>query len=218
MENMRYRIEGFSPADGEFLVNFYTDSPENGVVYNLLMPVNEERTGFLTGDALDAFILSYAPFEDMALADAVAGFDTSAIDALVYQKPEASPTLDDLKAQKMDALMEWFGAAAASASVDSSLGFTANADAVAKRNVDSLIEDIEEGCMEAPVPFMGYDNLLHAVTLEGLRTLRREIRANGFALYQQKWALRDAINAAQTLAELDAVVIPTVEEGDAGIE
>ena len=65
---------------------------------------------------------------------------------------------------------------------------------------------------------MGYDNLLHAVTLEGLRTLRREIRANGFALYQQKWALRDAINAAQTLAELDAVVIPTVEEGDAGIE
>ena len=54
---------------------------------------------------------------------------------------------------------------------------------------------------------MDAKNVGHEVTLDQLKTLQLEIIASGNAAYQEKWKLRDAIEAATTKEELDAIEI-----------
>lgn len=123
--------------------------------------------------------------------------------------------LEELKEQKLYELSQWFKDASDSAHVTSSLGFEIDADATAKRDIDGLITVVEEGAVQAPVGFMDYNNQVHPVTLANLKTMRLEVIANGQALYQQKWALRSAIESAETQEELDLVVIPTINSEEA---
>ena len=58
---------------------------------------------------------------------------------------------------------------------------------------------------EETVPFRGCDNRFHEVTLAQLKTLQLEIIANARAIYAWKWALREAIAAAKTYKELEAL-------------
>ena len=60
---------------------------------------------------------------------------------------------------------------------------------------------------ETSTLFCDYDNEYRPVTLENLQTLQLEIIQNGQNLYAQKWAMRNAINAATKKEALDAVVI-----------
>lgn len=120
------------------------------------------------------------------------------------------PTLDELKERKLDGLARWFDLASETAHVMSSLGFEIDADAVANRNIEGLITAVEGGLLAEPVLFMDYHNEAHPVVLSELKTMLLDVIANGQALYQQKWALRSAIEAATTPDELDMVVIPAV--------
>lgn len=90
----------------------------------------------------------------------------------------------------------------------SSVGFKIDADDTANANIDGLIKGLEAGQIEEPIYFMDYNNELHPVTLENLKTMQLEIIANGQSLYQQKWALRNQLESAETFEELNAVVIP----------
>jgi hypothetical protein len=45
------------------------------------------------------------------------------------------------------------------------------------------------------------------VTLADLEIMQLEVIMNGQGIYKQKWAFRDAINAATTKEELDAIEI-----------
>ncbi len=120
------------------------------------------------------------------------------------------PTLDWQKQEKLAQLGAWFNAASANAHLTSSLGFEIDADEVANRNIEGLLVAVQAGQVSEPVYFMDYTNQVHPVTLADLETMRLEVIANGQALYQQKWALRNAIEAAQTQEELDVIVIPTL--------
>ena len=57
------------------------------------------------------------------------------------------------------------------------------------------------------VSFRAFDNTFHEVTFTQLKTMQLEIIGCMQALYARKWALRDAIAAARSVKEVDAVDI-----------
>lgn len=121
---------------------------------------------------------------------------------------------EQVQGEKLIELNNWFEWASANAHVMSSLGFEIDADETANRNIDGLITAVEAGTLSEPVYFMDYNNQIQPVTLDNLKTMRLEVIANGQALYQQKWALRSAIEAATTKEELEQIVIPSIENND----
>lgn len=117
-------------------------------------------------------------------------------------------TLEEVRREKLFALNNTFETASENAYTQSSLGFTIDADATAKRNLDGLITSIEEGALEDnTVYYMDYNNELHLVGLTQLKTMRLEVIANGQRLYQEKWLIRNAINEAETIEELEEINI-----------
>lgn len=125
------------------------------------------------------------------------------------QPPAGVETLETKRAAKLEMLAAKFEQASADAYVDSSLGFRADADGTAYRDVDGLIV-LLSGNAKMSVQFCDYDNLMQTLTLEQLKTLQKEIAQNGTYLYQQKWTFRDAIELAETEEELEAVNIEFV--------
>ena len=136
------------------------------------------------------------------------------------QLPETpEETLESRRAAKLEMLSQQFEQASARAFIDSSLGFRADADETAYRDVDGLVVLLSDQ-PEQTVSFCDYDNLMQPLTLEQLRVLQKEIARNGTYLYEQKWALRAAIESPESVAELDGVSIAftymTLETGDEG--
>lgn len=91
------------------------------------------------------------------------------------------------------------------ATVPSSLGFTADANARAWMDVMGLVTKTQSAPEGEKVTFRASDNTFHEITREQLRTLLLEIIATGEDSYAQKWAMNKAIEAATTKAELDAI-------------
>lgn len=139
------------------------------------------------------------------------------------QLPETpEETLESRRAAKLEMLSQQFEQASARAFIDSSLGFRADADETAYRDVDGLLVLLSDQ-PEQTVSFCDYDNLMQPLTLEQLRVLQKEIARNGTYLYEQKWALREAIESAESVEELDGVTIAftymtfeTADEGQTG--
>lgn len=124
-------------------------------------------------------------------------------------------TVDELRVQKMSqldsAFMSWYED---KATVTTSLGFVADSDARAMMDVSGLVTTLEAQPVEsrATVAFMDANNEPHLLSLEQLKTVQVEIIQNGQSAYQQKWALRTAIESAQTKEELDAIEIKFTAE------
>lgn len=126
-----------------------------------------------------------------------------------FEAPEPSAgveTLETKRAAKLEMLAARFEQASTNAYVDSSLGFRADANETAYRDVDGLIVMLS-GNEKMTIQFCDYNNLMQSLTLEQLKTLQKEIAQNGTHLYQQKWAFRDAIETAETEEALEAVTI-----------
>ena len=62
--------------------------------------------------------------------------------------------------------------------------------------------------------FCAYDNTFHEVTLDQLRIMQIEIITHARAVYARKWALREAIEAAQSVVELESLSISFSEENE----
>lgn len=113
-----------------------------------------------------------------------------------------NPTLDELKVKKQDELRASFDKASEEAVLTSSLGYKINADSVAKRNIDSLIELMTAASIEN-VEFCDYDNIFHNISVSELNVLKLEVIQNANSLYQQKWNYRNYINQVETKEDLD---------------
>ena len=122
-----------------------------------------------------------------------------------FEPVEPEKTLDELKSDKLDALT------AITSKYDnqlvnnemviqSSLGFTINADLRSQNNLRGLIAVGVE-----PVNFMTADNSMKSLTLEQLNILLNECALNGQNLYLQKWQYREQIEQAKTVEELDKI-------------
>ena len=116
-------------------------------------------------------------------------------------------SVDATRTRKREELAAAFAKATATAHLTSSLGFEIDANDAANRNVSGLVTLMEAEGAPENLPFCDYNNEIHSVTLAGLRVMQQEIIANGSALYARKWAFRDAINAAATAEELNAITI-----------
>lgn len=119
--------------------------------------------------------------------------------------PKPEPTLDELKATKLDKLTSvghQFDNQLVNEDmiINSSLGFKANADLRSQNNINGLIAAGQE-----PVAYVDSQNTIHNLSLAQLNTLLAECIENGQYLYQQKWAYRAQINACTTKEELAAI-------------
>lgn len=126
----------------------------------------------------------------------------------IVKVPE--PTVDEVRAQKLAELdqkfLAWYEQ---DATVTSSLGFVADSDARAMMDTTGLVTTLEATPAESrsTVAFMDASNTPHLLTLEQMKTVQLEIIQNGQSAYAQKWALREAINSAETVDALNAIAI-----------
>lgn len=121
---------------------------------------------------------------------------------------ELEPTFADLQKQKLSDLNIFFAQACGNATVVMN-GVVYDANETANRNVQGLLTLFEaaEDTAPASIQFCAHDNSFHALGLVALKTLQRLIIEKGQQLYQQKWVMRSAIEAAQTKEELASVQI-----------
>lgn len=110
-------------------------------------------------------------------------------------------TLEEVKARKLNELNAAHEAAEASAHVVSSLGFTADANDRANRDIDGILKTIGEGT----VMFCDYENEFRVLNREQCETLQIEIIQNAQALYAKKWQYRTQVEAAESTEELEAL-------------
>lgn len=121
-----------------------------------------------------------------------------------------APTLEEVKAQKLSELEQKFLAwYETDATVTSSLGFVADSDSRAMMDTSGLVTTLEAQPAETrgTVAFMDHDNVPHQLTLDQMKTVNLEIIQNGQSAYAQKWALRTAIEAAETAEAVNAIEI-----------
>lgn len=112
--------------------------------------------------------------------------------------------LDGIKAAKLEEINARFEQAVQTGSVMTSLGFEVDANDVANRNVEGLIKVLSANG-ERETLFCDHHNVMQVVTLEQLATIQLEIIGHGQQLYAKKWALRERVNAAASMEEVNAV-------------
>jgi len=129
-----------------------------------------------------------------------------------YEIIERSAPPDPLVIRKSEKLEElrttWLDAeATGTVTVD---GITIDATSRSNRDIDGLIVSMEAQGIENTV-FCAADNSFHEVTLQQLKDFRLAVIGFGQRLYARKWELRTAIEAAETLEELDGIIISFAE-------
>lgn len=120
--------------------------------------------------------------------------------------PIYTPTLEDAKSEKLEAVKTAFLAASETAHCMSSVGFEIDANETANRDINGLIVVMEARGKESEL-FRTYDNTFHEVTLDDLKTMLVEISEHGQKLYARKWQLEVSIQAVATVEDLDAITI-----------
>ena len=113
-------------------------------------------------------------------------------------------TFEEAKAARLAELNAAFASASENAHCLTSAGFEIDANETANRNIEGLVLVLKP---EESTLFRDWDNRFHEVTKEQLETMRKEIVVNSQRLYQTKWQIEAAIEAAETVGELDAIVI-----------
>ena len=118
-------------------------------------------------------------------------------------------TLDELKAEKLEALTAYAGQfdqyKCDGMYVTSSIGgYKFNADIRSQTNMQGLIDVLAD---DATTLYKDYDNEFRTMTKADLVVLKSECLQNGQYLYQQKWTLQNKINACTSKEELDAIEI-----------
>lgn len=86
--------------------------------------------------------------------------------------------------------------------INSSLGFSANADIRSQNNVRGLLNILAD---DASTAYADADNNYHMLTKANLETLLNEIITNGNNLYAQKWAYRSKIESCTTIEEVSKI-------------
>lgn len=115
-------------------------------------------------------------------------------------------SVENVRARKLNELNSLFVQAETNGTLESSVGFTIDANERANRDIDGLIKSLE-ATPEETVLFCVADNSFHEVTLDNLKTMQLEVIAFGQQLYTKKWQYREQINQAQSKEELDKIEI-----------
>lgn len=126
-----------------------------------------------------------------------------------FAKPEISEDINSFeykKAALLEKLDREFTNVQESATIESSLGFVADAGNRANRDVEGLIAVMEAENIESTT-FRDYNNVFQIVTLNELKILKIEIIKNAQNIYLQKWEFEKQIELAKTTEDLDKISI-----------
>lgn len=121
-----------------------------------------------------------------------------------YMERVPEKTLEEVRQEKLNELNSKFSQVESSAYVESSLGYTIDANETANRDLEGLTTVMSE---DETRYFCDYNNKMHPVTRSDCLTMRKEVIANCQNLYTQKWLMRDQIEKAQTKEELEKIQI-----------
>ena len=184
----------------ELIPNPWDDAPADVYFYEKIYP--DGHLGSFTQSAELAYKSgwdienNYIPISDTQQSD---------INGWTYRK-ELCPMkteedkFNEAKQNKLSELKKTADSALNGAFVVSSLGFKADANPAAVRDLEGLVIIGADSVM-----FCDYENNFHPLNKEQVLTLQREILLNGQNLYAQKWNYRAAVNAAETVDELNAI-------------
>lgn len=117
--------------------------------------------------------------------------------------------LDRAKELKVADIKNQFNIAAANAHCTSSLGFEMDANATANRNIEGLCLVMEDGDTTL---FRDYNNEYQTVTKEQLEIMRKEIVVSSQDLYQKKWTMEAAVDAAETEDDINNITVSFDDE------
>lgn len=180
--------------------NPWDDAPEGLVYFEKQYP--DGHLGSFTKSAELAYKFGWfnnsIPEEDLEVSD---------INGWTYPKTvcphkTSEQLLQDAKDQKLRELKRISQDALNTAYVNSSLGFKADANPTAVRDLEGLVLIADPSVM-----FCDFNNEFHALTKEQVQTLQREVLLNGQNLYAQKWTFRTQIESAESIASLDDIQI-----------
>lgn len=119
---------------------------------------------------------------------------------VTYSEEEQQVTLEELRSKKLRELDRAFYVwRSKQAILVSSLGFEADADERAMIDVSGLV------ALESPAVFMDANNVPRELTADQIKILHKEIIQSGNKAYETKWALRNAISAAESKDALEAI-------------
>ena len=128
----------------------------------------------------------------------------------VDPQPQPERTLDEAKAQKLSELdsayTKW---RTEDAYITSSLGFRADSDERANTDVGGLViaQERKDAATRTVEYFRDYDNEIHPLNLEQLKTIQVEIINECKRTYDVKWSLEKQIKEATTVEDVDSIVI-----------
>ena len=199
LENIPETIE--EPQEQEIIPNPWDNVPSDVYFYEKIY--DDGHLGSFTQSAELAYKSgwdienNYISIEDTQQSD---------INGWTYRKELCPMKTDEdkfneAKQNKLSELHNAAESALKTAGIKSSLGFKIDANEKAVRDLNGLVE-----IGHNDVSFCDYDNVIHDhITAEQVKTMRKEVLLNGQNLYAQKWNYRAAVNAAETVDELNAI-------------
>jgi hypothetical protein len=196
LENILENIEIPEP---EIIPNPWDNAPSDVYFYEKIY--EDGHLGSFTQSAELAYksgwdLSNYIRIEDTQQSD---------INGWTYKK-ELCPMkteqdkFNEAKQNKLSELKKTADSALNGAYVVSSLGFKADANPAAVRDLEGLVIIGADSVM-----FCDYENNFHPLNKEQVLTLQKEILLNGQNLYAQKWTYRAAVLAAETLEQLNSI-------------
>lgn len=181
--------------------NPWDDAPEGVWFYDI--QYEDGHLGNMTQSAERAYKRGW----DMSNNIPVNDVQQSEINGYYYPK-ELCPMkteedkFNEAKQNKLSELKQKADSALNGAYVDSSLGFRADANTTAVRDLEGLVIIADSSIM-----FCDFNNEFHALTKEQVQTLQREVLLNGQNLYAQKWTFRNRIESAESIEDLNDIQI-----------
>lgn len=181
--------------------NPWDDAPTGVWFYDI--QYEDGRLGNMTQSAERAYkrgwdLSNNIPIEDVQVSDINYGYYPKELCPMKTDEDK----FNEAKQNKLSELKRSADSALNGAYVVSSLGFKADANTTAVRDLEGLVTIGADTVM-----FCDFYNEFHALTKEQVQTLQREVLLNGQNLYAQKWGFRQQINKAETIEAINAVEI-----------
>lgn len=115
-------------------------------------------------------------------------------------------TLEELKTEKLTQLQSkqrsFEDNVCSEMKIMSSIGFLIDADIRSQNNMTNLIQNLGTDDTEF---YKCGDNVIRPLTVEQLKTMKKECYLNGKSLYTQCWDYKETIEAATTKEEVEAI-------------
>lgn len=163
----------------------------NGHVYNSFWEMS---------NALPNFIFNENTPEELLKGMGIA------IQEVEEHKPTEEEQVASVKKTKLKELERRFETSRNNATLLSSVGYKIDANPDAITNISGLLVTYGDN-PQAKIQFCDADNQFHNVSINDIKTMQLEVAQLNQKLYSEKWVIREALEKATTLDDINKVSI-----------